>query len=301
MPLLGIDEYNIKLLTDAVITSLGALAVGFLLRQTGLLSLGHALFFGSAGYLVGISVRSWALPLLLAIGLALLAAVVLGLVVGALSVRLSGIGFAMLTLVFGQAALVWMTSTRLREHAGGQDGVRLPYSTELLGVSLSELQDPRIMWPVAWLTLLLALAGIILIRRSRFGLILEAMRENADRAPYIGLSVNTPRILAFAFTALLAGAAGILHVLHRGFIAPEALHWSTSGEFLIQSLIGGIGTTLGPAVGAVVLVALEEVVTGFSERWPTVLGLLLIAVLVFFPGGISEGATRAWRWIRRAA
>lgn len=301
MPLLGIEIYYMRLLTDAIILSLAALGVGFLFRQTGLLSLGHALFFGSAGYLVGVAVRSWSLPLPLAVVMALALSALLGLLVGSLSVRLSGIGFAMLTLVFGQAALVWVTSTRLREYAGGLDGLRMPYSTEFFGLSLADLQEPRIIWTVTWAVLLLAIAAIVAIRRSRFGLVLEAMRENSQRAPFVGLSITRPRVLAFTFTAVLAGAAGILHSLHRGFIAPEALHWSTSGEFLIQSLIGGIGTTAGPVLGAVLLVVFEDFVGGFSERWPTVLGLLLVGTLVFFPGGVVEAVTRAWRRIRRAA
>lgn len=301
VPLLGIDIYYMRLLTDAIILSLAALAVGFLFRQTGLLSLGHALFFGSAGYLVGVAVRSWSVPLPLAVLMALALSAVLGLLVGALSVRLSGIGFAMLTLVFGQAALVWITSTQLREYAGGLDGLRLPYSTDFLGLSLSDLQEPRVMWPVTWLTLLLALTAVVAVRRSRFGLVLEAMRENSQRAPFVGLSVNRPRILAFTFTAVLAGAAGVLNSLHRGFIAPDTLHWSTSGEFLIQSLIGGIGTTAGPVVGTVLLVVFEDFVSGFSERWPTVLGLLLVGTLVFFPGGVTEAVSRLWGRTRRAA
>lgn len=301
VPMSGIDIYYMRLLTDGIILGLAALGVGFLFRQTGLLSLGHALFFGSAGYLVVVAVRTWSLPLPLAVAMALVLSALLGLLVGSLSLRLSGIGFAMLTLVFGQAALVWVTSTRLREYAGGLDGLRLPYSTDFFGLPLSDLQEPRIIWPVSWAVLLLAITAVVAIRRSRLGLVLEAMRENTQRAPFVGLSVNGPRVLAFTFTAVLAGAAGVLHSMHRGFIAPEALHWSTSGEFLIQSLIGGIGTTPGPVLGAVLLVVFEDFVGGFSERWPTVLGLLLVATLVFFPGGVSDAATRVWRRIRRAA
>lgn len=275
----------LSLLTQATIYALFATGVGLLLRQNGMVSFGHALWFGSSGYAIAILLQTRAVPteaaLLLAIaGLALLA-FVLGLVI----VRVPGVAFGMLTLAIGQMA--FLTASRARGLTGGADGMSVEWPSTLFGVSVSALTKPGPMLMVAWSALVLVLLALALLLRSRFGAITEAVRDNEERARFIGIRTLLPRAAVYALSAAVTSTAGALSALHTGFVSPESLHWSLSGVALMMVVVGGTRVLWGPALGAAIYFLAKDILGDHAQHWMAIFGTALIVVIVFAPQGLS--------------
>lgn len=288
---LGIGSAKVlSLMTQATIYAVFALGVGLLLRQNGMVSFGHALFFGAAGYAVAIMLQlktaSPEMAILITLGGITLFAFVIGLVI----VRVPGVAFGMLTLAVGQMA--YLAASRSRGVTGGADGMSVEWPATLFGVSTSVLLRPDVMLIVTWSTLVLVLLGLALLLRGRFGGITEATRDNEERARFIGIQTLLPRAAIYALSAAVTSLAGLLAALNTGFVSPENLHWSVSGVALMMVVVGGTRALWGPALGAVIYFLTKDVLGEHAQHWLAIFGIALIIVIVFAPEGISGLLTR---------
>lgn len=275
----------LSLLTQAIIYAVFALGVGLLLRQNGMVSFGHALYFGSAGYIVAILLQTRAMPAEAALVLAVAGLALLAFVIGLLIVRVPGIAFGMLTLAVGQMA--FLTASRVRGLTGGADGMTVEWPSTLFGVSVSVVTRPSVMLMVTWSTLVLVLLALTLLLRGRFGGISEAVRDNEERARFIGIRTLVPRAAVYALSAAVTATAGVLAALNTGFVSPESLHWSLSGVALMMVVVGGTRALWGPALGAGVYFLAKDLLGDLAQHWMAIFGVALIVITVFAPQGLS--------------
>jgi branched-chain amino acid transport system permease protein len=275
-----------SLATQVLIFGLFALGFNLLYGYTGLLSFGHAAYYGLGAYGTGIALAKLKLTSLwLALGVGLGAAVVGGACIGFFCLRRRGIYFAMLTLAFAQ--MLYFVAFHAADLTGGDDGLRgIPlHSIGLPGGSLS-LRDPLAFYFFAYVLVVLAVAGLKRILDSPFGAVLQAIRENGDRAAACGYDVTRIKLLSFVFSALFAGLAGGLDALRLTVVPVDALYWSTSGQVVIMTLLGGAGTFFGPFVGAATFLILADRLSLVMEAWPIVIGVIFMAFVLFLPKGI---------------
>jgi len=274
----------LSLLTQAIIYAVFALGVGVLLKQNGMVSFGHALFFGGASYLVGIVLQlqlmSAELAILAALAVVTLAAFLIGLVI----VRVPGVAFGMLTLAIGQ--MFFLTASRARGLTGGADGMNIDWPSRLFGFPLSQMLKPASMFLICWSTLVVVMF-LAWLMRTRFGGITEAVRDNEERARFIGITTLWPRAAVYALSALVTSVAGVLSALNTGFVSPESLHWSLSGVALMMVVVGGFKALWGPAAGAVVYFLFKDILGEHATHWMTIFGVALITVIVFSPTGVA--------------
>lgn len=258
-----------------------AASVNLLVGYVGLLSFGHAMFYGTAGYLTAHAVKVWGWEGLSGIAVGAAAAGLLGLLTGLLAIRRQGIYFSMITLAFAQ--LVYFMALRL-PFTGGEDGIQnIPRPTVL---GLFSLENTLVMY--YFVTVMIA-AGFWLIYRlvhSPFGQVLRAIRDNEPRAQSLGYRVNRYKLLAFVLSATIAGFAGSLKALVFQLATLTDVHWATSGEALLICIVGGMQTLLGPVVGAMVIVTMENYLASFAE-WVLILqGVVFVIVVMLFRKGI---------------
>jgi branched-chain amino acid transport system permease protein len=267
--------------------ALFASAFNLLLGYTGLLSFGHAAFFGGAAYAAGVVTRDLGLSPELGLLAGVAFAVALGSAVGALAIRRTGISFAMITL--GLAQLVQFLAVQL-PWTGGEDGFQRIPRGRFLG--LLDLQRPL---PMYFFTYAVFLLGFWLLHRtirSPFGEVLRAIRENEPRAVSLGYDVARHKLVAFVISAGLAGLAGALRALVNQFAALPDLTWQTSGAVILMTLLGGLGTVMGPSVGALLVAALENGLASFGSWVTVVTGAVFVACVLTFRRGIV-GEVRA--------
>jgi branched-chain amino acid transport system permease protein len=274
------------LATQVLIYGLFAVGFNLLYGYTGLLSFGHAAYFGLGAYGTGIALAKLGVGSVWgALGLGLGAAAAGGALIGFLCLRRRGIYFAMLTLAFAQ--LLYFVVFHLADLTGGDDGLRgipqLP--ARLPGLALS-LEGSLAFYYFALALVGLAVVGLRRVLDSPFGAVLGAIRENGDRAVACGYDINRVRLLSFVFSAALAGLAGALEALRLTVIPIESLYWTTSGQVVMMTLLGGAGTFFGPFVGAATYLVLEDRLSVLTESWPLVIGTIFMAFVLFLPKGI---------------
>jgi branched-chain amino acid transport system permease protein len=273
------------LLAQAVFGALLATAVGCLMRLNGVVSFGHAAFFGIAGYVVALSLKHQWMPVELAILLALVLPTVLAFVLGLVIVRIPGVAFSMLTLAVGQAFHEF--AVKARQATGGDDGLAISLPARIFGLESAALQRPHTAFLLGWLVLSLVLVGLVLLSRSRAGRLMEAIRENEERARFIGFGTVALRAAALAISAFIAAVAGVLFALYNAFVSPDMLHWSQSGTALIMAIIGGPTLVWGPALGAVVLFLFKDAAGSLTDHWQGLIGVVLIVITVAVPAGLG--------------
>ena len=275
-----------SLATQVLTYGLFALGFNLLYGYTGLLSFGHAAYYGLGAYGTGIALAKLKVTSLwLALGCGLGLAVLGGLIAGFFCLRRRGIYFAMLTLAFAQ--LLYFIAFHLADWTGGDDGLRgIPLHPLSLGVTSVSLRDPLAFYCFTFVLVALAVAGLKRILDSPFGAVLQAIRENSDRAAACGYDITRVKLLSFVFSALFTGLAGCLEALRLTVVPVDALYWSTSGQVVIMTLLGGAGTFFGPFVGALTFLVLEERLSRFIEWWPIVVGAVFMAFVLFLPRGI---------------
>lgn len=276
---------TLSLLTQALIGAILATGVGFLVRQNGMVSFGHALFYGLGGYMLGVGVGRGLMPAEIALILALIVPPALAFLLGLVITRIPGVAFGMLTLSCAQA--FYELALKVRVLANGDDGLAINFPARIFGLDVSLLQNPHSMFVVAWIVLMVSLGGLWLLMRSHFGLLTYAIKANEERARFIGYETLVPRAAIYAVSALLAGIAGVLATFYNAFISPDMLHWTLSGSALVMAVIGGTSVVWGPALGAVVFFFIKEIAGDATEHWPAVIGIILIVVTVFVPSGLS--------------
>ncbi|HET9668197.1 MAG TPA: branched-chain amino acid ABC transporter permease [Casimicrobiaceae bacterium] len=285
-------KFYVDLVLTTMILSIFALSLELLVGNTGLVSFGHAAFFGIGAYATALLTPAavapslaWLVPTVLVItGLA-------AAVIGALSLRTRGVYFIMVTLAFAQMAYFVFHDTKL---AGGSDGMYL-YVKPVLSVgdfTLADLGDPRTFYYATLAALALVFALLAMIGRSRFGHALAGIRANEQRMRAVGFSTYSYKLAAFVIGGVLAGLAGFLHAVKDGFVNPEILAWHQSGAVLLMLILGGIGSLRGAVLGAFVFVLLKELFQsealfgGFAKHWQLPLGLTIIACVALMPNGV---------------
>ena len=287
--------------TDVVILALFAVSLNLLLGYTGLVSFGHAAYFAIGAYTCGILMKKAAVPFALAWPAGGLLAAALALVFGFFCVRLTKIYFAMLTLAFAQ--IVWAICFKWNDVTGGEQGMpEVPYPELAWMARLPGLGDLRTSDHFYLLTVVLVGLCLGILRRivgSPFGRILTTIRENPERAEFIGVDVRRYELVAFVIAGGFAGLAGALFGIFNRGVFPDFAYWPKSSEALIMTLLGGMGHFWGPAVGALVLLVLNQQITAYTEYWPFVLGTILIVLLFAFPGGIVGALDAAARRLGR--
>jgi len=275
----------LSLFTQATIYAVFALGVGVLLKQNGMVSFGHALFFGGASYLVGILLQLQLMSAELAILATLLGVTVAAFLIGLVIVRVPGVAFGMLTLAIGQ--MFFLTASRARGLTGGADGMNIDWPSRLFGFPVAQMLKPASMFLVCWGTLVVVMFLLAWLMRTRFGGITEAVRDNEERARFIGITTLWPRAAVYALSALVTSVAGVLSALNTGFVSPESLHWSLSGVALMMVVVGGFKALWGPAAGAVVYFLFKDILGEHATHWMTIFGVALITVIVFSPTGVA--------------
>ena len=265
----------------------GLFAVGFNLvfGYTGMLSFGHASFLGVGSYLTGIAMVHFGLHWLAAIVVGVLASLLAGLVVGYLAIRTRGIYFSMVTLALGQ--VIYYLFYKAERWTGGENGLRgiKAEVIELFGFRIDFL-NPMSKYYVIWIFVALAMWLISRVLASPFGAVIEAIRENEKRTAACGYDVARAKLLIFVISAGVCGLAGALRALHLSVVPVDSLHYLQSGQAVMMCLLGGMGTFFGPFVGAGVFLYLEDVVTTLTKYWMGAVGLLFMALVLFFPRGI---------------
>ncbi len=275
------QEFYVGFATRVLIFALAASSLNLVLGFGGMFSLGHAAFFGAGAYVAAICMQNGITDALLAFPLAMLAAGLLALLVGALSLRTRGVYFIMITLAFAQMAYYLFVSARAW---GGDDGLPLVGRMTLGGLSLS---SDNALFFTALSALTAAIVFLGRLADARFGRTIQAIRENETRMEALGYPVFRYRLVCFALGGALAGLAGALLANLTGLASPNLLQWMQSGTLLVMVIIGGVGYLYGGVVGAVVLLCLEEVLSGFTLHWHIGLGFLLLGIVLFAPKGVA--------------
>src|SRR5580700_5354653 len=274
------------LATRVLVLGLAAMSVNFLLGFTGVLSFGHAAYFGLGAYGAGLTLKFVAAstPLSLLGGTAL--GGIAGAVLGSLIVRRRGVYFAMVTIAFGQVfyyiAFQWSSLT------GGDDGLRgfarQPLDFGLFKIDILTDANAFYYFVVACFALAVAVMGFIL--RSPFGRTMIAIRENERRARFLGIPVERHIWIAFTLSCFFAAFAGGLYALVNNFADPRVFHYSLSGDFVIMAVMGGMRTFWGPLLGAIVFVVLQDYISSVTVNWMSFIGMLIVLIVLFFPRGI---------------
>ncbi|WP_433473325.1 branched-chain amino acid ABC transporter permease [Spirillospora sp. CA-142024] len=266
---------------DIVCWALFAAAVDLLLGFTGLLSFGHAAFWGGSGYATGLIALHSSLPFPVAVLGGAAFAAVLAVPIGFLSVRLRGIYFAMVTLAFAQ--MVYFVANQWRDATGGENGLQgIP--REFFGLDLS---DPFYFYYAALPFVLVGLVIAWRIVRSPFGRVLMSIRDNPNRARALGYSIDRYKLLAFVLSAALSGLAGGLFTIGHGFASLQGVYWTTSGQAVMMVVLGGIGTLWGGAIGAALVVELNDyLATAGFEETGIITGAIFILVVLLFRRGV---------------
>ncbi|NKB50813.1 MAG: branched-chain amino acid ABC transporter permease [Rhizobiaceae bacterium] len=291
----GDEPFTITLATKVVILSLAGVGLNLALGHGGLVSLGHAAFFGLGGYAMGIlashaqsfeplMIGAWALegtksmPLIWLV--AMLVAALFALPIGVLSLRTSGVYFIMITLAFAQMIYYFAISWPAY---GGEDGMSIYVRNSFPGLNTL---DPIQFFILCALILAICLVLVDRLVKSRFGMALEAARQNPQRVTSLGIDTFKLQLTAFVISAAITGLAGALYADLNRFVSPSMLSWQVSGEIMIFVILGGVARFAGPLAGATVFIALEHFLGGLTEFWQIWLGLLLLVVILFARGGI---------------
>ncbi|OIP17327.1 MAG: branched-chain amino acid ABC transporter permease [Comamonadaceae bacterium CG_4_9_14_3_um_filter_60_33] len=292
-PMLGLyPVFVMKLLCFAIF----ACAFNLLLGFTGLLSFGHAAFFGSAAYITGYFIKSQNFTPELGILAGVLGAGLIGLVVGYVAIRRQGIYFAMITLAMAQ--MVYFVCLQA-PFTGGEDGLQGVPRGALFGIL--PLQSDTALYYLVVAVFVAAFLAISRIVHSPFGQVLKMIRENEPRAISLGYQVDRYKLLAFVLSAALAGLAGSLKTLVMGFATLSDVHWTMSGEVILMTLLGGVGTFFGPVMGAGIVITLQNTLADKVGSWVNVIiGVIFVLCVLAFRKGLI-GELQAWLERRRAA
>ena len=251
----------------------------------GLLSFGHAAFLGIGSYLTGIGIVHYGLGWGTAILIGVIGAAIGGLIMGFLAIRTRGIYFSMVTLALGQ--IIYYIFYKAESLTGGENGLRgVRVDTfNIFGVPVDFL-NPMVKYYIILFFVVIAIWLISRILNSPLGAVMEAIRENEKRAAACGFDVAKTKLLVFVLSAAICGLAGSLRGLHLSIVPIDSLHYLQSGQAVMMSILGGMGTFFGPFVGAAVMLYLEDVVTTFTKHWMAVIGLIFMFFVLFFPKGI---------------
>jgi branched-chain amino acid transport system permease protein len=295
-PLAGAIFYT-ELVTKVMILAIFALSLDLLVGYTGLVSFGHAAFFGVGAYTLGLLAPKYeAANFWLTLPLAIAVAGACALVVGAFVVRVKGIYFIMVTLAFAQMFYFVFHDTRFGR---GSDGISMNFKPDAAigGFAPFDLGNTTHVYYLVLVALLLVFAFLRLLLRSSFGRALQGVRSNEQRMRSLGYPVYRYKLASFTVAGALAGLAGYLSAMQFGFVNPELLSWHQSGNVLLMLILGGLGSLYGAVVGAFAFVALEEIFSSLTTHWQLLLGATIILLVIFLPGGLASVMNRFRRML----
>ncbi|MCG6876267.1 MAG: branched-chain amino acid ABC transporter permease [Betaproteobacteria bacterium] len=280
---LALDEpFYIDLFRRFMIFAIAAVSLNLILGYGGMVSFGHAAYLGIGGYAVGILAYYGIDNGFLQWGVAIGASALVALVIGAVSIRTSGIYFIMITLAFTQ--MLYFLGISVEEY-GGDDGMSL-LTLSQFGEWL-DLSDATTFY---YLVLAILIAFMYIVHRlvnSRFGMVIRAAKSNEVRTRAIGFSPYPYKLVAFMIAGAMCGLAGALLVNHTAYLTPDFMHWTRSGEIMFMVILGGVGTTAGPLVGTVALLLLEDTLSAWTTHWQLFLGIFLVLVVLFAKRGLA--------------
>jgi branched-chain amino acid transport system permease protein len=285
----ALARYQLSILTDLLVFGLFAMSLDLIMGYTGMVSFGHAAYFGLGAYGSALVLIHFNQPVPVALLAGALLAGAVALPVGWFSTRATGIYFAMLTLAFAQ--LLYTVAYKWRDLTGGSDGIAgVPKTTLFWGGP--SLASPRAFYFLVAACVVLSLVACRALVRSPFGKALQAIRENERRFTSLGRDPRPFKLVVFVIAAVFAGLAGALFAPFRGFASPEVMFWLFSGQGLMMVIMGGIGTLVGPVVGAMVFILIQEVLSSYTEHWMIFTGALFVLMVIFLPGGLVGTARR---------
>jgi branched-chain amino acid transport system permease protein len=275
-----------ELASRIVVLGLAAMALNFLLGFTGVLSFGHAAYFGLGGYGAAMAMRYLAPSSALAVVLGVAVGTLAAALIGALIVKLRGVYFAMVTIAFGQ--VFYFVTFRWNSVTGGDDGLtgwsRLPLRAGPLALDIQGNDLAFYYFALGLFFAAVAVMGALL--RAPFGRTLLAIRENERRARFLGIPVERHVWLSFVVSCSFASLAGALFALLNNFIDPRALRWDMSGNFVIMAVLGGMRSFWGPLLGAAIFVVLQDFISTRTQNWMSFVGIFFVVVVLFFPRGV---------------
>lgn len=282
-----LKQYHLFMLTEIIIFALYAVSYNLLLGYAGLLSFGHAMFFGVGGFATAIAIiRIPGLSLCGAVLIGLAAALVVGFLIGGLLLRHKGSYFALLTLAFN--SLFYAVAIKWHSVTGGDDGLSITRPDLNLGftsLSTASLTD------FYYLTLVIVGSGILFcwyFTHTAMGKTVLLMRENEVRMKFLGYNTNISRLILFTFTGAIAGFAGIFYTLHFQFVSISAISVDMTTAVLLMTFVGGTRTFWGPILGAFVYIILQNYLSDITDRWPLFMGLIFVFMVMYIPGGLSQ-------------
>ena len=290
-PLAGAGFYT-ELVTKVMILAIFALSLDLLVGYTGLVSFGHAAFYGVGAYTLGLMAPKYeAANLWLTLPAAMLAAGAAALVVGVFVVRVKGIYFIMVTLAFAQMFYFVFHDTKFGR---GSDGISMNFKpvAAIGGFTPFDLGNTTHVYYVVFVLLVAVFVFLRTLLRSPFGRALQGIRSNEHRMRSLGFPVYWYKLASFTLAGALAGLAGYLSALQFGFVNPELLSWHQSGNVLLMLILGGVGSLYGAVVGAFAFVALSEIFQSLTRHWQLLLGGTIILLVIFLPGGLASVAGR---------
>ena len=287
------QPFYLDLATRILILAIAAASLNLILGYGGMISFGHSAYLGIGAYAVGIPAYYGEYSAWVQLPLALGASALFAFVTGLVSLRTRGVYFIMITLAFAQ--MVYFAFVSIEEY-GGDDGLIIELRSETGG--MVDLENNAQLYYVALAVLALVTYVVRRIVRSRFGLVIRGSRDNDARMQSLGYNTFRYRLACYVLAGTIAGLAGFLLGNFTSFISPEMMDWTRSGELIFMVVLGGAGSALGPLFGAAAFILLEEFLSGFSIYWPLAFGLILILVVLFYPGGLDGLLGRGARTTR---
>jgi branched-chain amino acid transport system permease protein len=288
LPLLAIlpfatqDEFYLNLAMLIMIWSIFAVGFDFVFGSLGMVSFGHASFLGIGGYAVATGTQRLGLPFEAGIALAIASAAACAWIYSFFALRVSGIFFALVTLALSQLLYI-LADSKLREWTGGADGLPGVARPSTLGIDF--LNSVNFYWYIAAIFCLVMIV-IAMIRSSPFGRVVMAIQQNEIRSEHLGYNTHRIKQLTFLVSGGISGLAGALLASLLMYVNPQMLHWGTSGDVIIMTLLGGAGTLWGPVAGVILFESLKELLSGWTPYWYGILGMVFILATLYFPKGV---------------
>ncbi len=296
LPFATRNDFYLNVVTLIMIWSIFAIGFDFVFGSLGMVSFGHASFLGVGGYVLAIATQRYGLAFEAGVLAAIALAAFLAWIFSFFALRVSGIFFALVTLALSQLLYI-LADSKLRVWTGGADGIPGVARPEMLGIDFFD--SVNFYWYVA-LAFALVMAAIAMVRASPFGRAVMSIQQNEIRSETLGYNVHRIKQIAFLISGGISGLAGALLASLLMYVNPQMLHWSTSGDVIIMTLLGGAGTLWGPVVGVVIFEGLKEWLSGWTPYWYGILGVVFIVATMYFPKGVlGEAQAYAGRARRR--
>ena len=292
------DVFFFRLATEALIYGGFAMGVDLLLGYAGLLSLGHALFFGLGAYVSGLVLKEWGASFWLALGVSLLSAVIVGTVAGIIAIRARGVYFALITFGLAEVVSKIVFNTRKLGGSDGIIGIPVVKANFLLFSVDSSHAGSFFLLVLAFVMAMYFILEAVL--QTPAGRLIVAIKANEHRVPFLGFSAQRYKLFAFILAAIVTTMAGALYPMLRGFVSPELMFFQASGNAVITVILGGVGTLIGPLYGSVILSALKSIVGSYTEHHLIIIGVIFMISVIFFPKGlIGYLRPRLEAWLSR--